>query len=171
MAKPTLESFAQDLYDRIAPLTFADPTYDYPVAKLVNAFGEMFQLVEDYGRDDPETGAPGWAVVLDITKCPDEAIPWLGQFVGVRLPTGLTPAQQRAYVADAPGWDRGTVATIMASAQPFLTGNKSVTIRERFDQANPNVDSPGYYQVTTRGAETPNAPLVLDALTILSLPV
>lgn len=152
---PNLKSFSQDLYDRLEPLTFADPSYDYPIAKLAYAFGLMFQLVEDYGRDDLTTGAPGWANVINIDKCPDEAIPWLGQFVGVRLPGGLTPAQQRAYVKDAPGWDRGTVAAIAAAAAPYLTGQKSVTVRERFDQANPNVDSPGYYQVTTRGAETP----------------
>jgi len=166
MPKPTLKSFSQDLYDRVQPLNFADPTYDYPIAKLAQAFGMMFQVVEDYGRDDPITGQPGWSVVMDISKCPNEALPWLGQFVGVRLPTGLTPDQQRAYIKDAPGWDRGTVAALKAAVSPYLAGNKSVIVRERFNQANPNVDSPGYFQVTTYANETPidleNAPSTLS---------
>jgi len=157
MPQPSLPTYGQDLYDRVQPLAYADPLYDWPVAHLCNAFAQMFQLLETLGRDNVVVGAPGWSIVVDPNRCPVEGLPWLGQFVGARVPYGLTEDQQRNMVKDAPGWDRGSPQAIMAAASVFLTGNKTVIMRERFNQANPNVDSPGYLQIITYKNETPPA--------------
>src|ERR1019366_10522798 len=34
---------------------------------------------------DNYLGAPGWSQILDITRCPQYVLPWLGQFIGVQL--------------------------------------------------------------------------------------
>jgi hypothetical protein len=96
----------------------------------------MFDQIEGYARDRPD-GTPGWAILLDPDLCPAEALPYLAQFVGVKLPEGLTEAQQRFRIKATDGFNRGKPSAIIAAAQQFLTGNKTVIIRER----DPSVDT------------------------------
>lgn len=60
MTAPVLESFAQRLYDSLAPLAQEDSKYSYALAYYCSALGKMFQIVEDYSRDQvifKQTGA------------------------------------------------------------------------------------------------------------------
>lgn len=54
----------------------------------VKGLANMFQLIENYVSDDPDTGAIGYSQLLDLTRSPEEALQWLGQFIGIQLPTG-----------------------------------------------------------------------------------
>ena len=67
----------------------------------------MFQDVEDLVRDSP-AGDPGWSELLDLDRCPPEALDWLGQFVGIRIPAGLNDLQSRAWISSTDGFRRGT---------------------------------------------------------------
>jgi len=156
MAKPVLASFAQALYDSMTPMQYAEASYDYALAKLLSGIGEAFQQVEDYGRDQGDT--PGWAFMLDPDTCPPEALGWLAQFVGVVLQPGLSEADQRARIKATDGWNRGTVGAIKGAAAQYLTGNKTVTLRERDGD-------PYFLTVITYTSQTPNPAQVLAAVT------
>jgi hypothetical protein len=61
-------------------------------------------------------GAPGWSQILDINRCPDFALPWLAQFVGATLSqnSGLTRQQMIQKITQRAGFNRGTVASMIA---------------------------------------------------------
>lgn len=161
-----LKSFAADIYERLAPLAYDDAHQGYALAAYVGAFGQMFQVVEDYGRDQDLGGgvvAPGWSVLTDINRCPPEALGWLAQFVGVQLQVGLDDATQRARIRETAGWKRGTLGAISGAAHQYLTGAKNVIIRERDAAASPTAPEYGL-TVITYTSQTPDSTKVLAAL-------
>lgn len=160
MPAPDLATFAQRIYDGLAPLQYAEVDEDYPLANYLGALGVMFQIVEDLGRDQLVDGEflPGWSQVMDLGRVPDVAVAWLGQFVGVFVTAGLTPTQQRQQVASVGGWKRGTPAAIAAAAQLYLTGTKQVIFRERDSIACPAEPAYGL-TVITKTSETPDPTL------------
>jgi len=147
-------SFSDDLYNNhLLPLQWAESQNGFALRMYCDSIGGMFQIVEDLSRDGVDNSgknAPGWSQLMDLPRCPTYALQWLAQFIGVLLPIGLTDAQQRAYIAAAPGWKRGTPAAIIAAAQTHLTGNKLVTLRER----SPDAYS---FDIHTLTSETPNS--------------
>lgn len=152
----TPDSFAEGLYLSLAPLATQDASYDWALLILCNAIGVMFQELDDLERDSPD--GPGWSPLLDLARCPDEALPWLAQFVGVRLLPDSTPADQRARILATDGWNRGTPAALVASAAATLTGTQRVTLRER-DGGNAYV-----LRVQTLASETPNPTATENAI-------
>jgi hypothetical protein len=142
------ESFAERMYVALAPLAQSDPEQAWSLLTYMNAIGVMFQLLDDLLRDSPE--GPGWSSLMDLNRCPPEALPWLGQFVGVRMPASYTPDQQRARIVATDGWKRGTVDAIKGAASATLTGNKTVFLHERaYNDAY-------RLQVTTYDSQTPD---------------
>lgn len=138
MAAPVPDSVAAEILDALTPMLYADA--DAPqnnaLAIFVNALCEpTLQEVEDYASDDPTTGAIGYSAWVDIDRAPDKALPWLAQFVGVKLTGGLTPTQQRQQIEDLANLNRATLPAFVAAAKPFLTGTKAVILRERFGSA------------------------------------
>jgi hypothetical protein len=92
--------------------------------------GQILQVLDSLIRDT--TTDPGWSILLDVDRCPDYALPWLGQLVGVRFDSTLTdPVQRRAAIRNRSGFARGSVAAIRSAAQRFLTGTQRVDIAER----------------------------------------
>lgn len=165
MAKPTLESFAQALYDSMLPMQYDEANQDYALAKFLAGIGTGFQQVEDYGRAQGDI--PGWASLMDPDLCPPEALGWLAQFVGVTLQPGLSDSAQRAWVKSTDGWFRGTRNAIIAAAQHTLTGQQRVVFRERDGAAHGISASPDYAYVLsiwTYSVETPNPTATLNAI-------
>jgi hypothetical protein len=163
---PTLDSFAQDLYESIEPLAYADADNNYALAEYCVAIGEMFQIVEDLGRDQiiDDVQYPGWSVIMDIDRAPTDALGWLAQFVGVRTRTGLNDKDQRDRIKSTAGWSRGTVSALQGAISTYLTGTKTFVFRERYDRDNPTIDAPYYLDIVTYTAETPNPAAALQAL-------
>ena len=117
-AELTPDTYAERLYGMLAPLAARDSEVEWSLLKLCNAIGVPFQLVEDLVRDT-EDGV-GWSALLDLDRCPDEALPWLAQFVGVRVLPSSTPEQQRARIASTDGFKRGTRDAMIGAAQATL---------------------------------------------------
>lgn len=149
------EAFAERLYGMLAPLAQRDPLAGWSLLIYVNAIGAMFELVEDWVRDTP--AGVGWSLLLDLNRCPPEALPWLAQFVGVRLLPDSTPEEQRARIASTDGWARGTPASMRGAAVATLTGRQRVIFRERYGD-------PYALDVFTYTAETPDPAATLAAL-------
>lgn len=166
MPQPVLGSFAQGLYDAIAPLAYDDKNNGWALALYCNAIGEMFQEIEDYARDSVDANGrviPGWSSIVDVNRAPSAGLAWLAQLVGVTLDQRLSDADQRAQIRNVGGWDRGSLASIAGAPLPYLTGTKTVIIRERDPGAC--AAQPAYgLTVITKTSETPNSAAVLAAL-------
>jgi hypothetical protein len=150
------ESFADRLYVSLAPLARLDSVNGWALLILCNAIGTMYQELDQIERDSPD--GPGWSSLLDLNRCPDEALPWLAQFVGVRLLPDSTPAAQRARILATDGWKRGTPAALAAAAAATLTGSQTVTLRER------DAGDPYALRVQTLTAETPDPSATVNAI-------
>jgi Phage tail protein (Tail_P2_I) len=158
----TPESFAERLYLAMAPLARADADSAWSLLILCNAIGTMYQQVEELVRDSPE--GPGWSALLDVDRCPPEALPWLAQFVGVRLLPDSSEAEQRARIDSTGGFKRGTRDALIGAAQATLTGRKTVIFRER-DHDPADTPAYAYYlTVITYTSETPDSAATLRAL-------
>jgi hypothetical protein len=144
------------MYDQLAPLAHDDASNNYALAWYIAALSEAWQDVDDVARDTD--AGPGWSSLLDLNRCPVEALPWLAQFVGVKLVTGSTDAAMRARIASTDGWKRGTPAALIGAVTPLLTGTKTVIFRER------NGGDPYALLVHTKTSETPDSAAVLAAL-------
>jgi hypothetical protein len=77
----------------------------------------------------------GWTRLLDPERCPGWALPWLAQFAGVKLTTGLTEAQQREQITSPPAFLRGTPAATRAAVATKSTSKDPTKVRivERTD--------------------------------------
>jgi hypothetical protein len=64
------------------------------------------QAIDNIVRDT--SYAPGWSVLLDVGRCPTYALPWLGQFVGVRFAAPTSDATMRSTIVNLPATKRGT---------------------------------------------------------------
>jgi hypothetical protein len=158
MTPPALDAFAARLYASMAPVAWLDADMGYALAYYAGAVGVMYQAVEDLARDTPD--GPGWSVVMDADRAPTDWLPWLAQFVGVTVPTGLPDNQVRAYIAAHDNFNRGTPAAIRAATQQHLTGSKTVLLQERFG------GDPYALAVYTLAPETPStAQTLADILT------
>jgi Phage tail protein (Tail_P2_I) len=149
------DSFAARLYAALGPLAQRDPEAAWSLLIYVNAIGTMFQVLDVYVRDTPE--GPGWSPLLDLDRCPAEALPYLAQFVGVRLLPGATEEESRARIASTDGFKRGTPAAMRGAAIDTLTGAKRVVFRERYGD-------PYALDVLTFTSETPDPAMTLRAL-------
>jgi hypothetical protein len=158
----TPDSFADRLYGMLAPVAQADPTVGWSLLIYLNALGQMFQLLEDIERDSQD--GPGWSALLDLNRCPDYALPWLGQFVGARIPGGLTDQQDRAWISSTDGFKRGSVDAMIGACRATLTGTQTVLFRERTGGPTTSPEYAYYLSVFTYTAETPNPSATQAAL-------
>lgn len=107
-----------------------EPWITTDLEDFLRALGSMFSEVELYAVDENDDML-GWSNLLDPDLCPVPALPYLAQYVGEQLPVGLTEAQQREWIKDAPNQRRGTVLGIVRAAQRTLTGTRLVAVNER----------------------------------------
>jgi hypothetical protein len=152
---PTLSHIAQRLYDELAPLAGDDGANGYALAHYCAALALQRDLVADLSRDEDDR--PGYAVLLDPDTCPAFALPWLAQFVGVRIPLGMSEAAMRLRIKSTDGFRRGTPEALRGAARQFLTGTQTVFFIER-------QGTPWRLAVSTWVSETPDPAKVLAAL-------
>jgi len=72
-------------------------------------------------------GAPGWSQMIDINRCPAYALPWLAQFLGVRLVSVPTnPGERTAAVEKISTrslFQRGTPSSIVNVLVASINGS------------------------------------------------
>lgn len=120
----------QFLFDSLVPfVTEQDEALGSPLYNYIDSFGQLIQFVDDLIRDDCE--GPGWSIVLDVDRCPTVALPWLGQWVGVRVPPGLDDRTMRNMIRAEQGFHRGTRERIITAVKAFLLPPADVFINER----------------------------------------
>jgi hypothetical protein len=160
------DTYAERLYEMLAPLAQHDPENGWALLIYVNAIATGFQLTEDWVRDTP-AGEPGWSLLVDLDRCPPEALGWLAQFVGVRLLPGSSEQEQRDRIASTDGFKRGTRDALIGAAKSTLTGSQTVIFRERDGANMGHPTSPDYaycLSVITYASQTPDPNATLSAL-------
>lgn len=164
MTPPTVTNgqVADELFEAVAPLAYDDATNDNATLGLVNALALVLDDIATIVN--PADGSAPWSLVYDLDNAPVEWLPWLGQWVGVRIPTGLDEASMRLRVRETDGFKRGSVGAIMGAARQRLIGDRKVVLRERYDPSDPLVDSPYHLTVFTFTDETPDSAAVEAAL-------
>jgi hypothetical protein len=156
--EPDYTFLGERLAERVAPLQppAVDVQYDYAFGNLCEAMMRMYEnvaLLVDPGGD----WAP-WEVLFNVNVCPEWALPWLAQVVGVRLPSTVTGNDARAYIKGLTFEQVGKPATIKAVIGMYLTGGKQVYFRERDD------GDAYMLEVVTIADETPDVAAVLRAI-------
>lgn len=152
MTRPVVSPVAERVYTALGPFTEQDEVQGWPLLRYCHALTLAAADVETFAGDvDNPNGSitPGWVILLDPDTCPTKGLPFLGQMIGVTVPSGADDATARALINAKGGWGRGTPAAIIAAAQAQLTGGRHVTLLER--------DGSAYrLKVTTYTAETPS---------------
>jgi hypothetical protein len=136
---------ADDLVEIFEPVLTPD------LETYLRAVALMFDEVEMYSTDDGDF--EGWTILFDPDRAPVGALPYLAQFVGEKLPVGLGEAESREWIKDRPNATRGTAMSMVLAAQRNLTGQRTVSWRERWDGSVVDVD---YAQLRTFTHETPD---------------
>lgn len=117
-------------------LQISDQNNGYPFLLWLNGICSQLQIIDDLCRDT-EQGI-GWSVVMDVGRCPNFALPWLAQFVGVNIPgniMGTTPQQDTAMrqaILAKNSFARGSVLGIVNGILAILGSGASVRIIERW---------------------------------------
>jgi Phage tail protein (Tail_P2_I) len=151
----TSTSMGDRLYQHLLPLAWRDREHGFALLKFCRTIGQQMQEVEDVIRDTPE--GPGWSAIVDINRVPDKYVDWLAQLVGVRLDPLWTYEQKILAIRDLTAWRRGTPRAIVAAAQQWLTGNKTVVLEEQFDGNAYRMNVITYTDETPYPAETERA--------------
>jgi hypothetical protein len=147
MTRPVVATVAEEAYSALGPLTAKDEDNDWALLNFVAALTLALEEIDDLVRDSDD--GPGWSSVVDIDRAPTDALAWLGQLVGVSPDASLDDTAQRERIRDVSGFRRGSRAAMEAAARRYLTGTRTVNIRER--------DSSAYHlTVTTYAGETPD---------------
>jgi hypothetical protein len=136
-----------------------EPWLTPELTAYLQTIGDMFAEVEFFdgaGEDD------AWQVIVDPDRARVQDLPYVAQFVGERIPTGLDEALAREWVKDAPHRRRGTVDSVWQAAQRRLTGSRTVTIIER--DGVDGSDDPDRITIITYTDETPDPAGVLADL-------
>lgn len=136
---------AEDIYANLGP--FADDDVSGELRDFLAALVGPLEDVADV-LSETDDHLP-WEMALDVDQAPASALPWLAQWVGVRLDEADSEAVRRDRIRTPDGFARGTRASIAAAARRTLTGTRRVVIRER---------TPDAYNLYIRTAanETPN---------------
>src|SRR6516164_1220788 len=99
-------TFKQALINLLQPMFYADAQENNALTTYLSALGDqLFQLVQDWSSDtDDVPPKPGYSILVDATRVPDVAIPWLAQFVGLVISDSLPPSQQHSMLNGLGAW-------------------------------------------------------------------
>jgi hypothetical protein len=133
MTQPEVSNTTQVAYDSLMPWNSADEVTGWHLLKFIAAVTADLSAMDDLVRDTDDN--PGWSIVLDADNAPVEYLPWIGQFIGADVDLNLSEADQREQVKHVAGFRRGTLASMIAAARPYLTGTKKIVGAERSGNA------------------------------------
>lgn len=150
MTRPAVSPTAEELYASLGAYAVGDEDQDWHLLLFCEALCAAFvepiaELVSE--RD----GRVPWEGLFSPADCPVEFLPWLAQWTGSTLTSGMTEAEMRAAITLPAGWRRGTLDALTQAVERTLTDSKTVHVDERYG------DAAYQLRVRTLATETPDA--------------
>lgn len=100
--------------------------------KAIAVMYEPFlELAEEAGSDGTTSFVPAWGTLFNPTLCPEDALSYLAQYVGVHLPMGASEFEARQLIKEHAGFERGTLKAIEGAVSRAMSGSKLFRIIER----------------------------------------
>jgi len=131
VSTPLTTTVGADLYDGLAPLTFADEGLGWPLAVYCDALALILEETAKLVRADDE-GNDGWSAFADPRRCPAAYLYTLAQWAGVRYPRRMGEAELRELIdGHAPGLWRGTRSAIENAVRRYLAPGGQLFFVER----------------------------------------
>lgn len=158
MPKPEASDAALELYAALEPaFTQYDEENEWAALRFCIALvaGDLDLIHELVTETDERVP---WEVLFDPEACPAVCLPYLAQYVGVRITPEMTEPQIRAAIVSPEGFGRGTLLALEAVVKRYLTGSKSVIIEERYSAF------PWRLRITTIEEETPDPTALEEAI-------
>lgn len=139
---------------------YRTPDLDVYLGVIASMFSqlELYTGIGDPGQSEDED----WSDLLDVDYCPPEALPYLAQFIGERIPEGFDEQAARQWIRDTPNQLRGTVNAIYSTAKRNLTEPALATLIERSDGTAG--DHPDHIYLITYTDQTPDLDKLLADL-------
>lgn len=159
---------AEIAYEEMEPVAKPyDEAAGWPLLKFLHAYFMPMQKIDDIVRDTDE--GPGWSILFDPDRCPARYLAFPAMFAGVVLRPNMTEEEKRSRIKNRDGLKRCTPGAIVQAAKDNLDPaipmeQRDVILRERYNPADPLVDSPGHFQIITYTAQTPDPDAVLAAI-------
>ena len=158
MTRPDMTVVGAELYDAVAPLTYADESLGWPLALYLSANGLMLEEVAALVRASDD-GSDGWTAFADPARCPDSFLYTLGVWAGVRFPRRMTLSDLRDIIGpQAPGVWRGTKGAILSAVRRYLVEGSTIFFEERAD------GNAYHLRIFTYDSETLNEDAIRDEL-------
>jgi hypothetical protein len=136
----------EELYAALGYHRETDAATGYALRAFCEAWCSTLQPVYEIVRE--RNDGPAWGILLDVDECPAASLPYLAQYVGMRLTPEMSEEQIREEIREPTGWARGRLPSIRFAGQRTLTGSRRVIIRPR----TPKV---GIHYIRTLLSETP----------------
>lgn len=153
MTQPTITAL---WIPQLAPILTPDlQTYALAIAS-------MWAQTDQY-LEDPDNDIVAFQAMFDVDIAPFEALPWLAQCVGERIPVGYDDQQARDWIRNSPKWIRGTPQGIWNAVKRVLAPGAVMQMRERWN-ANTGAADPDWISIFTWADQTPDVNLVEQAL-------
>ena len=132
MSTPPIDTnVGSDLYEAIEPLTFADESLGWPLARYLSANGLMLEEIANLVRVD-ENGNDGWSGFASPSRCPESYLYTLGVWAGVTYPRRMAKSDLRDLIGPhSPALWRGTRDGIIAAIRRFLSPGAPIYFEER----------------------------------------
>jgi hypothetical protein len=134
------------------------------------AVDPVYTLVAGYGFDGDPDYVPGYGALFDPLIADPANLPYLGQFVGVTIPTGTDPITARALVIAENGKNRGTLTAIRSAVERSISTPWAPNVvfppRSIVSFGSPAV----YYLLGSTGIGAATEALWLQAMTFYAVP-
>lgn len=132
MTLPDMTQVGADMYEAVAPLTYADESLGHPLALYLSANGLMLDEVAGLVR--ASDAGEGWSAFADPVRCPVSFLYTLAVWAGVRYPRRMTVDDLRDMIGPhAPGVWRGTKGAILSAVRRYLVPDARIFFEERAD--------------------------------------
>jgi len=112
-------------------------------------FDPVMLLAEEQGTDGGPEYIPPLGKLFDPDLCPGPWLPYLAQFVGVKIPVGTREAEARALVKAESGFARGTRASMEAAIERCVSGEYQLIARRNAA----NEVKPWHFVVVVKGSK------------------
>lgn len=132
MSTPPIDTqMGADLFAAVGPMTWADESLGWPLARYLSSNGLMLDEIAKLVRTDAD-GNDGWTAFASPQRCPDDFLYTLAVWAGVTYPRRMPKSDLRNLIGPhSPALWRGTRAGIIAAVRRFVNPGAPIYFEER----------------------------------------